>query len=67
MDEKEKLTTYEVFVEDMLHDFQGRFDELNKDYNNLSEYDKGRWMGYWEILDIIKNREDMISEMLAEE
>lgn len=67
MDTKDKLTTYEVFIEDMLHDFQGRFDALNTDYNKLSEYDKGRWMGYWEILDIIKNRKDMISEMLTEE
>lgn len=62
MDAKEKL-----IIEDMLHDFQGRFDELNKDYSNLSEYDKGRWMSYWEILDIIKNRKDMISQMLTEE
>lgn len=67
MDTREKVTTYEVFIEDMLHVFQERFDELNKDYNNLVEYDKGRWMSYWEILDIIKTRKDLIAEMLEDE
>lgn len=64
MSANDKLTTYEVFIEDMLHDFQERFAELNRNYDNLTEYEKGRWMGYWEILDIIKNRNDQISEML---
>lgn len=67
MSADEKITTYEVFIEDMLHDFQERFNELNKDYNHLTEYEKGRWMGYWEILDIIKSRKDQISEMLTDE
>lgn len=67
MSANDKLTTYEVFIEDMLHDFQERFTELNKNYDNLTEYEKGHWMGYWEILDIIKNRKDQISEMLENE
>lgn len=67
MSEQEKLTTYEVFIEDMLHVFQERFSELNKNAKSLSEYEKGRWSGYHEILDIIKTREELISDMLAAE
>lgn len=66
MNTDEKITTYEVFIEDMLHVFQDRFDELNKNYGNLSEYENGRWMSYWEILDIIRTRKDMISDILSE-
>lgn len=57
-------TTYELFIEDMLHVCQERFGELNKDFKALSVYDQGRWAAYREILDIIKTREDQISEML---
>lgn len=67
MSEGEKITTYQVFIEDMIHVFQQRFDELNKNITSLSDHDKGRWMGYHEILDIIKTREDQISEMLLPE
>lgn len=67
MSEREKVTTYEVFIEDMVHVFQERFNELNKSMKTLSDHDKGRWMGYKEILDIIKTREDQISEMIAPE
>lgn len=64
MDKNEKVTTYEVFIEDMLHVFQERFSELDENRKTLGEYDKGRWMGYWEILDIIKTRKDLIADML---
>lgn len=65
MSDREKLTAYEVFIEDMLNVFQERFGELNDNLKTLNDHDKGRWMGYREILDIIKTREDQISEMLA--
>ena len=65
MDDTKKVTTYELFIEDMLHDFQGRFDELSKDLKSLTDYEKGRWSAYREIIDIIKTREDQISEMLT--
>lgn len=64
MGENEKVITYEVFIEDMLHVFQERFSELDKNRETLGEYEKGRWMGYWEILDIIKTRKDLIADML---
>ena len=32
-----------------------------------STFDKGRQLAYWEILDIIKTRKDMISDVLSEE
>ena len=67
MEDSEKLTTYEVFIEDMIHVFQERFSELNKDFQSLNDYEKGKWTAYREILDIIKTREQQISEMLMPE
>ena len=67
MSGQDKLNTYELFIEDMLRVFKERFNELDVKYDSLTEYEGGRWMAYKEILDIIKTREDQISEMLTEE
>ncbi len=67
MDEQEKVNTYELFIEDMIHAFQERFNELDVKYDSLTEYESGRWMAYKEIIDIIKTRKDQISEMLSDE
>lgn len=67
MSEQDKVNTYELFIEDMIRDFQERFGELDAKYASLTEYESGRWMAYKEIIDIIKNRKDQISEMLTEE
>lgn len=67
MDDQSRITTYEVFIKDMLRAFNERFEELDKNYNSLTEYESGRWMAYREILDIIKTREEQISEMLTDE
>ena len=66
MDEHERITVYEVFLEDMLHVFQDRFAELDCDYSTLSEHDKGKWLAYWEILDIIRTRYGMIMDILQD-
>ena len=57
---------YELFIRDMLQVFLSRSKEL-KDAKNLTEFDLGRQLAYWEILDIIKTRKDMISDILSEE
>ena len=67
MNAEEKINTYEVYIEDMLRVFQERFNELDANYKNLSEYEQGRWMAYYEILDIIRTRKDLIAEMLADQ
>ena len=67
MNAEGKINTYEVYIEDMLRVFQERFNELDANYKNLSEYEQGRWMAYYEILDIIRTRKDLIAEMLADQ
>lgn len=65
MDES-AVGVYETFVRDMLQVFLSRYTEL-EDAKDLSDFDKGRQLAYWEILDIIKTRKDIISDVLSEE
>lgn len=64
--DNQKIATYEVFIQDMLNVFKERYTELSQN-KKLDEFQEGRKLAYWEILDIIKTRKDLISEMLEEE
>ena len=67
MDES-AVGVYETFVRDMLQVFLSRYEEL-KDAKDLSDFDKGRRLAYWEkrhcgmhtvflkMLDSISNKE----------
>lgn len=65
MDES-TVGVYETFIRDMLQVFLSRYKEL-EDAKDLSDFDKGRQLAYWEILDIIKTRKDIIADVLSEE
>lgn len=65
MDES-AVGVYETFVRDMLQVFLSCYKEL-EDAKDLSDFDKGRQLAYWEILDIIKTRKDIIADVLSEE
>ena len=65
MDES-AVGVYETFVRDMLQAFLSRYKEL-EDAKDLSDFDKRRQLAYWEILDIIKTRKDIIADVLSEE
>lgn len=57
---------YESFIRDMLQVFLSRYKEL-ENVKDLSDFDKGRQLAYWEILDIIKTRKDIIADVFSEE
>ena len=57
---------YEVHIEDMLRVLQERLTEFG-DGKGLSEFEQGRQMAYWEMMDIIKIRHSMILELIANE
>ena len=65
MDES-TVGVYETFVRDMLQVFLSRYKEL-EDAKDVADFDKGRQLAYWEILDIIKTRKDIIADVLSEE
>lgn len=64
MNDREKLTEYELQIEDMLHTIQKRLSEFE---GNLSEFEQGRQLAYTEMMDIIKTRHQLILEVLDEE
>ena len=66
MDDREKVIEYEVHIENMLHVLQERLAEFG-DGKGLSEFDQGRHLAYWEMMDIIKTRHSMILELIADE
>lgn len=66
MDDKAKVITYELHIEDMLHVLKERLAELNES-SVLDEFQKGRQLAYTEMLDIIKTRHQMIWEMFEDE
>ena len=57
---------YEVHIEDMLRVLQARLAEFG-DSKGLSEFEQGRQLAYWEMMDIIKTRHAMILELIADE
>lgn len=57
---------YAMFLEDLYAAFKERFDELDADYGSLSEYDQGKWLAYYELLDAMKTRNKMIAEIIDE-
>ena len=66
MNDRDKMLYYEVHIEDMLHVLQEWMAEFG-DGKGLSEFEQGRQMAYWEMMDIIKARHSMILELIADE
>lgn len=66
MSNKDKVTEYEMQIEDMLHALQERLDEF-KDGEKLTEFEQGRQTAYLEMMDIIKTRHKMILDVLSDE
>lgn len=66
MEDREKVITYELHIEDMLHVLKERLAELNAS-TDLDEFQQGRQLAYIEILDVIKTRHQMIWEMFEDD
>ena len=65
MGEKEKILTYEVFIGEMLRAIAERKEELDN-AEGLDDFEKGRQLAYFEMMDIINNRYQIIQELLEE-
>lgn len=65
MSDYEKALTYEVHIEEMLTAIQERMDEL-RDSTELSEFDQGRQLAFFEVMDMIKTRHSIILELIEE-
>ena len=65
MNEKEKTTTYEMHIEDMLNVLNERLSEL-AEAKKLSEFEQGRQCAYEEMMDIIKTRHKIILNVLED-
>lgn len=67
MSDREKVALYETFLIDLFQVFSERHSELQKEQNELSEFDQGKYLAYKEFLDAMTTRNEMIAEILSEE
>ena len=65
MSDREKVALYETFLIDLF--FSERHSELQKEQNELSEFDQGKYLAYEEFLDAMTTRNEMIAEILSDE
>jgi hypothetical protein len=63
---KDRLLNYEVFIGEMLSAIAERKEELDN-AEVLDDFEKGRQLAYWEVMEIINNRYEIIKELLEEE
>lgn len=63
---KDKMLTYEVFIGEMLSAISERKEELDN-AKDLDDFEKGRQLAYFEMMEIINNRYQIIQELLEEE
>ena len=66
MTDRDKVLEYEVHIENMLHVLQERLDEFG-DGKDLSDFEQGRHLAYFEMMDIIKTRHSIILELIEDE
>lgn len=65
MDDYQKVVAYEVHIEDLLKAIAERLDELSKE-PQLDDFQKGRQLAFWEVMDMIKTRHAMILELIED-
>ena len=65
MDDYQKVVAYEMHIEDLLRAINERMDELTKQ-SQLDDFQKGRQLAFWEVMDMIKTRHAMILELIKE-
>ena len=66
MSDKDKVIEYELQIEDMLHTIRARMEEL-ANAEKLDDFQQGRQLAYFEMMEIIQNRHKMILDVLSED
>ena len=65
MDDYQKVVAYEVHIEDLLKAITERMNELSAQ-GQLDDFQKGRQLAFWEVMDMIKTRHAMILELIED-
>lgn len=65
MSDRDKVIEYELQIEDLLNSIKSRISEFASD-EPLDDFEDGRKCAYYEIMDMIENRYQMIHEVIAE-
>lgn len=65
MDDYQKVVAYEVHIEDLLKAITERLNELSEK-EQLDDFQKGRQLAFWEVMDMIKTRHAMILDLIED-
>ena len=65
MENNKKVVAYEVHIEDLLRAIAERLNELSEQ-DQLDDFQKGRQLAFWEVMDMIKTRHAMILELIED-
>ena len=65
MNDDQKVVAYEVHIEDLLKAIAERFNELSEQ-DHLDDFQKGRQLAFWEVMEMIKTRHSMILELIED-
>ena len=65
MDNYQKVVAYEMHIEDLLKAVTERLNELSEQ-DQLDDFQKGRQLAFWEVMDMIKTRHAMILELIED-
>ncbi len=57
---------YQLYYGDLYDNYKERYDELYEKKDELSDFEKGMLQAYWEILDSMNTRADIIADVLAD-
>ena len=57
---------YQLYYGDLYDNYKDRYDELYEKKDKLSDFEKGMLQAYWEILDSMNTRADIIADILAD-
>ena len=52
---------YQLYYGDLYDNYKERYDELAEKKEKLSDYEKGMLQAYWEILDSMNTRADLVN------
>ena len=65
MTDSEKIPVYETQIESLISTILERKAELDNQ-DNLSEFEQGRQLAYFEMVDIIRNRYKVLMDVISD-
>ena len=54
------MNLYQLYYGDLYNNYKERYDELNEKRDELNDFERGKLQAYWEILDSMEIRAELV-------